>query len=125
MRILLFFAVFLMAALFMVWPAKSQDCFEVPATIKQLDEYTKAQNLKARAYLFHSQHPAIKILIVWMAAIPNAVHVSAYRNGCLIAFPDGNTTKMLAIDDEIRNAIGQPETELLFDNGGESPFTTF
>jgi hypothetical protein len=53
------------------------------------------------------------------------VHVSAYRNGCLIAFPDGNTTKMLAIDDEIRNAIGQPETELLFDNGGESPFTTF
>jgi hypothetical protein len=125
MRLLLFFAVFLIAALFMVWPAKSQDCFEVPATIKQLDEYTKAQNLKARAYLFQSQHPAIKILIVWMAAIPNAVHVSAYRNGCLIAFPDGNTTKMLAIDDEIRNAIGQKETELLFDNGGESPFTTF
>jgi hypothetical protein len=121
--------VFAVAALFgmLLWtlPAKSQDCFEVPATIKQLDEFTKAQNVRARAYLYQSQHPAIKVLFVWLSAIPDAVHVSAYRNGCLVQFPDGQTTKMLAIDDEVRHAIGAPETELLFDNGGESPFTTF
>ena len=117
------------AALFgvLVWtlPAKSQDCYEVPMTIKQLDEFTKAQNLRARAYLYQSEHPAIKLLFVWLSAVPDAVHVSGYRNGCLIQFPDGNTTRMLKIDDEIRHAIGQAETELLFDNGGESPFTTF
>jgi hypothetical protein len=113
------------AALFgvLVWtiPAKSQDCFEVPATIKQLDEWTKANNVTARAWLYQSQHPAIKVLFVWLSATPDAVHVSAYRNGCLIQFPDGNTTKMLAIDGEIRKAIGTLETELLFENGGKSP----
>jgi hypothetical protein len=125
MRILFVLTGFLIALFLWTLPAKSQDCFEVPATIKQLDEFTKAQNVRARAYLYQSQHPAIKVLFVWLSAVPDAVHVSAYRNGCLVQFPDGQTTKMLAIDDEVRHAIGAAETELLFDNGGESPFTTF
>ena len=121
MRVLIFLAVFLVAALVWALPAKSQDCFEIPATIAQLDEWTKANNVRARAYLYQSEHPAIKVLFVWLSAVPDAVHVSAYRGGCLVKFPDGNTTKMLKIDDEIRHAIGAPETELLFDNGGTSP----
>ena len=125
MRILLILAAVLGALLLWTIPAKSQDCFEVPLTIKQLDEFTKSQNVRARAYLWQSQHPAIKVLFVWLSAVPDAVHVSAYRNGCLVAFPDGNTVKMLKIDNEIRHAIGAAETELLFDNGGETPFTTF
>ena len=125
MRILLFLATLLAGLLLWTFPAPAQDCYEVPMTIKQLDEWTKANNVRARAYLYQSEHPAIKILFVWLSAVPDAVHVSAYRGGCLVQFPDGNTTKMLKIDDEIRHAIGAPATELLFDNGGESPFTTF
>lgn len=124
MRYFIFVAAALFGILLWTLPAKSQDCFEVPATIKQLDEWTKANNVRARAFLYQTEHPAVKILIVWLSAVPDAVHVSGYRNGCLIQFPDGNTTKMLKIDDEIRHAVGLAETELLFDNGGESPFTT-
>jgi hypothetical protein len=125
MRYFILIAAALFGVLLWTVPAKSQDCFDPAATIRQLDEWTKANNVRARAFLYQSQHPAIKIMFVWLSAVPDAVSVSAFRDGCLVQFPDGQTTKVLKIDNEIRHAIGTPETELLFENGGESPFETF
>ena len=122
MRILIFLAFVLAGLLVSIWPAKGQDCFNVAMTIVKLDEMTKGQNLRGRAYLYQTDHPNVELLIVWLSAAPDAVLVSSFRNGCLVQRADGSTAQILKIDNDIRHAVGL--AELLFDNGGETPFAT-
>ena len=125
MRIGLAIAAILFGILVWTLPAKSQEgtCFNVANSIVQLDQYTKKQNLKARAYLWQSPHPTVELLIVWFNNVPDAVYVSAFRNGCLVSLGDGQTGRVLKIDQQIIQAVNQ--SEVLFENGGESPFTSY
>jgi len=125
MRFLVALAAILFGILVWTLPAKSQEgsCFNVTQSIQQLDQYTKKQNLKARAYLWQSKHPTIELMIVWFNNVPDAVFVSAFRNGCLVALPDGQTGRVLKIDMDIIHAVN--ESEMLFENGGDSPFTSY
>jgi hypothetical protein len=128
MRAWWFILALLGVLLYFAFPAESQEpepegCFNVGMSIVELDKYTKAQNLKARAYLWQSQHPGVEMLIVWFNNVPDAVFVSAFRKGCLVPMADGQSGRVLKIDPDITRAVN--DSEVLFDNGGESPFTSY
>lgn len=125
MRIAIAIIIALLGFLLWTFPAKAQDCIAPEATLKQLDDYTKANSIQAQAWLWQSDQPAIKLMIIWFSNVPQAVIVSAFKDGCLVIMPsNGKSSQVMPIDPDVMQAVGN--AELVYDNGvRDSPFTKF
>lgn len=125
MRFLIALATVMLGVLLWTLPAKSQDCIAPEATLKQLDDYTKANNIQAQAWLWQSDQPAIKLMIIWFSNVQQAVIVSAFKDGCLVIMPEnGKSSQVIPISPDVQHAVGN--AEMIYDNGvRNSPFTKF